>query len=93
MTSTEGAGLDLPAPGSTDERAQFVALQTRLPGLFARLLPAPKAPRCVVVNPGLSHDPEVLTGIPALDHLSSKSGSRRLFRDAGAPGDPLLYQL
>ncbi|MBD8528123.1 carboxylate-amine ligase [Pseudoxanthomonas sp. CAU 1598] len=43
--------------------AEFERLQTQLPPLFRHVFADPAAPRCVVVVPGLSLDPEVLAKV------------------------------
>jgi len=50
-------------PGSELELAAFAALQERLAPLFRQVFADPQAPRTVVVVPGLSMDPEVLSKV------------------------------
>ena len=52
-----------PVPGSVEELAAFARLQARLPALFERVFGDPLAPRTVVIVPGLSMDPDVLTKV------------------------------
>ncbi|MCB1742263.1 MAG: carboxylate-amine ligase [Gammaproteobacteria bacterium] len=61
-----------PAPGSRAELERFALLQGRLSDLFRRVFPDPKAPRCVLVNPSLSMDPEVLVSIAGLPHYEER---------------------
>jgi hypothetical protein len=61
-----------PAPGSAAELAAFAALQERLPRLFREVFADPLAPRTVVVVPGLSVDPEVLSKVTAGPHYEER---------------------
>jgi hypothetical protein len=61
-----------PLPGSEAELERFASLQSRLGELFRRILPDRDAPRTVVVNPSLSLDPEILTGIKGLIHYEER---------------------
>lgn len=62
----------LPAPGSDAERAAFLALQARLPGLFSEVFKDPAAPRTVVVVPGMSLDPDVLVKVAGVRHYEER---------------------
>lgn len=62
----------LPARGSDEERAAFLALQARLPGLFRGVFGDRLAPRTVVVVPGLSLDPDVLAKIDGARHYEER---------------------
>jgi hypothetical protein len=59
-------------PGSAEELAEFARLQSRLPGLFRKVFADPQAPRTVVVVPGLSVDPEVLTKVAGGLHYEER---------------------
>lgn len=61
-----------PLSGSDAELERFAALQSKLGTLFRRILPDRNAPRTVVVNPSLSFDPEILTGIKGLIHYEER---------------------
>lgn len=60
------------ATGSEAERAAFLALQARLPGLFREVFRDPGAPRTVVVVPGLSLDAEVLAKVAGARHYEER---------------------
>lgn len=62
----------LPAPGSDAERAAWLALQARLPRLFRDVYPDRRAPRTIVVVPGLSLDPESLARIDGVRHYEER---------------------
>jgi hypothetical protein len=62
----------LPARGSDEERAAFLALQARLPDLFRGVFGDRLAPRTVVVVPGLSLDPDVLAKIDGARHYEER---------------------
>ena len=62
----------MPAFGSAAELERFATLQDRLPGLFERILPDPRAPRCVLVNPSLSIEPSLLESISGLQHYEER---------------------
>ena len=62
----------VPALGSAAELERFATLQHRLPGLFERILPDPRAPRCVLVNPSLSIEPSLLESISGLQHYEER---------------------
>ena len=61
-----------PLPGNGSELERFTALQSGLGTLFRQILPDRNAPRTVVVNPSLSLDPEILTGISGLIHYEER---------------------
>jgi len=61
-----------PAPGSDAELAAFAALQARLPTLFRQVFADRRAPRTVVVVPGLSVDPEVLAKVRGCQHYEER---------------------
>lgn len=61
-----------PLPGSGPELERFTALQSGLGTLFRQIFPDRNAPRTVVVNPSLSLDPEILTGIRGLIHYEER---------------------
>jgi len=62
----------MPAPGSDAEIAAFAALQARLPQLFRQVFADPRAPRTVVVVPGLSMDAEVLAKVVGCLHYEER---------------------
>jgi hypothetical protein len=53
-------------------RERFAVLQSRLRSLFQRLKDDTRAPRTVVVVPGLSLDPEVLATVGAAQHYEER---------------------
>ena len=59
-------------PGSAAEREAFARLQERLPALFRRVFPYPKAPRSVVIVPSLTLDQEVLAKITGVAHYEER---------------------
>jgi len=61
-----------PAPGSPEERAAYLKLLPRLKTMFEDVYPDPRAPRCVVVLPGLSLDPETLSRISGVQHYEER---------------------
>jgi hypothetical protein len=61
-----------PAPGSAEELARFAGLQARLKPLFRDVYCDPRAPRTVVVVPGLSMDREVISRIEGLPHYEER---------------------
>lgn len=61
-----------PAPGSGEERARFLALQTRLAPMFREVYADPLAERTVVVIPGLSLDQETLGRIAGAPHYEER---------------------
>ena len=69
-STTHNEGL--PVLGEDAERAAFQRLQARLPAMFQRLFPEPRAPRTVVVLPSLSLDPEVLKRITGVPHYEER---------------------
>ena len=61
-----------PTPGGDAELAAFAELQSRLPGLFRRVFADSRAPRTVVVVPGLSVDAEVLARVTGCLHYEER---------------------
>jgi hypothetical protein len=61
-----------PAPGSTQERAAFLALQAGLEPMFRDHYTDPLAERTVVVIPGLSLDQETLGHIAGAPHYEER---------------------
>ncbi|HSC05694.1 MAG TPA: peptide ligase PGM1-related protein [Steroidobacteraceae bacterium] len=61
-----------PAPGSAEELARFAGLQARLKPLFRDVYCDPRAPRTVVIVPGLSMDQEVISRIEGLPHYEER---------------------
>jgi PGM1 C-terminal domain len=59
-------------PGSQQELARFAELQTRLAPLFRDVYVDPRAPRTVVIVPGLSMDQDVLSRIEGLQHYEER---------------------
>lgn len=82
-------GEALPAPGSADERAAFLRLQERLPGLFRDIFSDRNQPRTVVVVPGLSLDPEVLAKVSGARHYEERMLS--MFMLLRLPRTRLVY--
>ncbi len=68
----EAADLVLPEPGSPEERQSFLQLQSRLPDLFRRVFPDPKAPRTVLIVPSFSLDQEVMSKISGVAHYEER---------------------
>jgi hypothetical protein len=66
------ADTSLPEAGSPEEREAFGRLQSRLPGLFRRVFPDPKAPRTVLIVPSLSLDQEVMSKITGIAHYEER---------------------
>ena len=64
--------VNLPERGSPAERDAFLALQARLPGLFQEVFLDRRAPRTVVVCPGLSLDPQVLAKVAGVRHYEER---------------------
>ena len=62
----------MPTPGSPEEREAFRRLQARLPGLFRRVFPDPKAPRTVLILPSFSLDQEVMAKITGVAHYEER---------------------
>ncbi|HSN73093.1 MAG TPA: ATP-grasp domain-containing protein, partial [Steroidobacteraceae bacterium] len=67
-----------PVPGSQEELRRFAELQARLPSLFRRVFTDDRAPRTVVVVPGLSLDPDVLAKITGGLHYEERQLSMLL---------------
>ena len=61
-----------PEPGSQEELACFAGLQARLKPLFRDVYRDPRAPRTVVIVPGLSMDQEVIARIEGLPHYEER---------------------
>ena len=61
-----------PAAASPEELARFAHLQRRLAPLFRRVMPDPRAPRTVLVNPSLSLDAEIIANITGLPHYEER---------------------
>ena len=61
-----------PEPGSAEECAEFRRLQAKLPGMFRRIFPDPKAPRTVLVLPSLSLDQDVLSNVAGAHHYEER---------------------
>ncbi len=61
-----------PVPGSKQELLRFARVQQRLPAMFRRFLPDPRAHRTVVVIPSMSLDPGVLAKIPGVSHYEER---------------------
>jgi hypothetical protein len=61
-----------PVPGCAEELARFASLQARLKPLFRDVYCDPRAPRTVVVVPGLSVDQDVLARIEGLQHYEER---------------------
>ncbi len=59
-------------PGSEAEREEFGVLRDRLTTLWKKVFPDPREPRCVVVIPSLSMDPEVLGRISGVHHYEER---------------------
>ncbi len=64
--------LQLPQPGSEEERQIFARLQARLVSQFQDLFPDPLAPRTVVVVPSLSMNPELLEKISGVQYYEER---------------------
>ncbi len=66
------ADLAMPSPGSVEEREAFRRLQERLPDMFRRVFPDPKAPRTVLIVPSFSLDQEVMAKITGVAHYEER---------------------
>lgn len=66
------AAISILEPGSPEEREAFRRLQSRLPGLFRRVFPDPKAPRTVLIVPSFSLDQEVMSKITGVTHYEER---------------------
>lgn len=66
------AAIPMPSPGSPEEREAFRHLQSRLPDLFRRVFPDPKAPRTVLICPSFSLDQEVMSKITGVAHYEER---------------------
>ena len=62
----------IPEAGSSAEREAFARLQGRLPGLFERIFPDRTAPRCIVVLPSLTLDPDVIAKVTGVHHYEER---------------------
>jgi len=60
------------AAGSPQESARFAELQARLKPLFRDVYVDPRAPRTVVIVPGLSMDQDLLSRIEGLQHYEER---------------------
>jgi PGM1 C-terminal domain/ATP-grasp domain len=61
-----------PLPGSPQEIARFAELQGRLRPLFRDVYCDPRAPRTVVIVPGLSVDHDVMSRVEGLQHYEER---------------------
>jgi hypothetical protein len=66
------SGMDVPVPGSAQERQRFAQIQERLAPLFERAFPDPHAHQTVVVIPSLSLDAEELVKISGVHHYEER---------------------
>jgi pheganomycin biosynthesis PGM1-like protein len=64
--------LDLPWPGSAEERSRFAELQRRLAPLFRRVFPDRYAEQTVVVVPSMSLDPDELAKLEGAAHYEER---------------------
>lgn len=64
--------LQLPQPGSEEERRAFSRLQERLVTQFRDVFPDPRAPRTVVVIPSLSMNPALLEKISGVQYYEER---------------------
>jgi hypothetical protein len=64
--------ISMPEPGSPEEVVAFRRLQSRLPDLFRRVFPDPKAPRTVLIVPSFSLDQEVMSKITGVMHYEER---------------------
>lgn len=64
--------LQLPQPGSGEERAAFARLQERLVAQFRDIFPNPRAPRTVVVVPSMSMNPELLEKVSGVQYYEER---------------------
>ncbi|HYN59241.1 MAG TPA: peptide ligase PGM1-related protein [Rubrivivax sp.] len=64
--------FQLPEPASLAEREAFLSLQARLPGLFKHVFTDCRAPRTVVVCPGMSLEPMVLARVSGVRHYEER---------------------
>jgi hypothetical protein len=64
--------MNPPFPHSPAEREAFLALQARLPALFRDVFSDRCTPRTVVVCPGLSLDPQVLSKVAGARHYEER---------------------
>jgi hypothetical protein len=62
----------VPEPGSADERAAFMRLQSRLPILFEQIFPDRTAPRSIVVLPSLTLDQDVMANVAGVHHYEER---------------------
>ena len=62
----------IPEPASAAEQQAFDRLQARLPDLFRRVFPDPKAPRTIVIVPSLTLDQEVMAKITGVAHYEER---------------------
>jgi PGM1 C-terminal domain len=64
--------ITAPEPGSATELAAFRGLQSRLPDLFRKVFPDPRAPRTVVIIPSLSLDQDVMARVTGAHHYEER---------------------
>src|ERR1019366_681236 len=70
--SEAAPSIAAPEPGSPTELAAFRALQSRLPDLFRKVFPDPRAPRTVVIIPSLSLDQDVMARVTGAHHYEER---------------------
>lgn len=70
--SEAAPSIPAPEPGSAVELAAFRDLQSRLPDLFRKVFPDPRAPRTVVIIPSLSLDQDVMARVTGAHHYEER---------------------
>jgi hypothetical protein len=70
--SEAAPSIPAPEPGSAVELATFRDLQSRLPDLFRKVFPDPRAPRTVVIIPSLSLDQDVMARVTGAHHYEER---------------------
>ena len=70
--SEAAPSITAPEPGSAAELAIFRDLQLRLPDLFRKVFPDPRAPRTVVIIPSLSLDQDVMARVTGAHHYEER---------------------
>ena len=70
--SEAAPSIATPEPGSAAELATFRDLQSRLPDLFRKVFPDPRAPRTVVIIPSLSLDQDVMARVTGAHHYEER---------------------
>ena len=70
--SEAAPSITAPEPGSATELAIFRDLQLRLPDLFRKVFPDPRAPRTVVIIPSLSLDQDVMARVTGAHHYEER---------------------